>query len=207
VEVISGGVAVSEATEILEKMSQYFSRTSREYVRARKLATILRWCDRLDLPKEVGHDAVYIYSRRGYEGLTTAVACVYVAATKHGIKLNAMKAYNVTGVRFSAIRNVIKRLMRLEGVSEPTVEEITRKAVKALGLGPEVEEKALTLYREAREKANIAGAQKRSIIAACIYATTQSLGIKTTEKEIAKAVGTTEVTLRRWHQKISKVIK
>jgi transcription initiation factor TFIIIB Brf1 subunit/transcription initiation factor TFIIB len=198
---------VSEATEILEKLQQFLNRTGRDYVRLEKLATILRWCNRLDLPKEVCHDAVYIYSRRGYEGVTTAVACIYVAATKHGIKLNTRKAYNVTGVRFSAVRNVIKRLMRLEGASEPTVEEITRKAVKTLGLGPEVEEKALTLYREAREKTNIAGAQKRSIIAACIYATTQSLGIKTTEKEIAKAVGTTEVTLRKWHQKISKVIK
>jgi transcription initiation factor TFIIIB Brf1 subunit/transcription initiation factor TFIIB len=198
---------VSEATEILEKLQQFLNRTGKDYVRLEKLATILRWCNRLDLPKEVCHDAVYIYSRRGYEGVTTAVACIYVAATKHGIKLNARKAYNVTGVRFSAVRNVIKRLMRRELVSEPTVEEITRKAVKTLGLGPEVEEKALTLYREAREKANIAGAQKRSIIAACIYAATQSLGIKTTEKEIAKAVGTTEVTLRKWHQKISKVIK
>ena len=206
-EVISGGVAVSEATEILEKMSQYFSRTSREYVRARKLATILRWCDRLDLPKEVCHDAVYIYSRRGYEGVTTAVACIYVAATKHGIKLNARKAYNVTGVRFSAVRNVIKRLMRLEGVSEPTVEEITRKAVKTLGLGPEVVEKVLAMYRKLKEKANVAGAQKRSIIAACIYATTQSLGIKATEKDVTKAVGVTETTLRRWHEKITEVIK
>jgi len=195
---------VSEATEILEKLQQFLNRTDK---RLEKLATMLRWCNRMDLPKEVCYDAVYIYSRRGYEGVTTAVACMYVAATKHGVKLSTRKAYNVTGVRFSSIKNVIKRMMRLEGVSEPTVEELTRKAVKTLGLGPEVEEKALALYREAREKANISGAQKRSIIAACIYAATQSLGIKATEREVAKATGTTEVTLRRWHQKISKAMK
>jgi transcription initiation factor TFIIIB Brf1 subunit/transcription initiation factor TFIIB len=198
---------VSEAAEILEKLQQFLDRTGKDYVRHEKLATILKWCNRLDLPKEVCYDAVYIYSRRGYEGVKTAVACIYVAATKHGVKVSKRLAYNVTGVRFPTIKNIINKLMKLEGVSEPTAEELTRKAVKALGLGPEVEEKALALYREAREKANISGAQKRSIIAACIYAATQSLNIKATEREVAGATGTTEVTLRKWFHKIFKVME
>jgi len=198
---------VSEATEFLEKLQQFLNRTDRDYVRLEKLATILRWCNRLDLPKEACYDAVYIYSKRGYEGTMAAVACIYVAATKHCIKLSAKKMYNATGMRISAAKNIIKRLMKLENVSEPTAEEILHRAITSLNLGPEVEEKALTLYREAREKANISGAQKRSIIAACIYAATQSLDIKTTGKEIAKATGVSEPTLRKWLHKISKVIK
>jgi transcription initiation factor TFIIIB Brf1 subunit/transcription initiation factor TFIIB len=193
---------VSEATEILEKLQQFLDRTGKDYVKHEKLATILKWCNRLNLPKEVCYDAVYIYSKRGYEGVTTAVACIYVAATKHGVKVSKRLAYVITGIRFSTIKNIINKLMKLEGVSEPTVEEITRKAVKTLGLGPEVEEKALALYREAREKANISGAQKRSIIAACIYAATESLGLKATQLDVARATGTTEVTLRKWLQRL-----
>jgi transcription initiation factor TFIIIB Brf1 subunit/transcription initiation factor TFIIB len=193
---------VNEATEILEGLQQFLNRTDKDYVRLEKLAAILRWCNRLDLPKEACYDAVYIYSRRGYEGVLTAVACIYVAATKHGIKLSAKKIYNATGVRVSTAKNIIKRLMKLENVSEPTAEEILHRAITSLNLGPEVEEKALTLYREAREKANISEAQKRSIIAACIYATTESLNIKATGKEIAKAVGVTEATLRKWLQSV-----
>jgi transcription initiation factor TFIIB len=81
------------------------------------------------------------------------------------------------------------------------------KIAETVGLSGEIQGRAVRLLRNAQLKGLTAGKNPRGIAAAVLYIASKQAGQEATQREIAKAAGVSEVTLRNRRNGLRKGLK
>jgi len=177
---------------------------------------ITRLVEALGLPRSIIDDAMLIYRQAAEKGLvrgrsleSVAAAAIYAACRLRGIPktLDEIAEYVKGGRKEVArcYRLLIRELKMRMPLADPT--RFVSRIVTALGLSPKVEKRAIEILIQARRKGLTAGKDPAGLAAAAIYIAALELNERRTQKEIARAAGVTEVTVRNRYKELVQKLK
>jgi len=192
------------------RMKVLMNRDKMHSTRARNLSiavpAIAGICSRLGLPDGVNDRSVALYKRaleanlvRGRDIESIAAACIYVVCRETGVPIGLKAVADSIGVA----KRVLARNYRLIVVElnirirspDRGANHISKIAGK-LGDGMDVIRRGEDILMTLSKKGATAGKDPKGMAASVLYYTCIEMKIRHTQKEIAAAAGTTEVTLR-----------
>ena len=191
---------VGEYLEYLEEVARGVGKTLSDARDVRGVAQILIWGRRLGLPDAVVKEAVSTFLSHGFRSDEAAAASIYLACVKHGHHITPTRISLITGVRSSSYKWILTRIAGREGVEarhpRKTPEDEVRRIVKALNLGEDVENHALNMITELRQRTTaLASKHAETVAAGAVYIAAEQHGHKTMKKEVAGTAGITTPTL------------
>lgn len=203
----------------MSRMRKWHKRSSISSSIERNLMIALNELDRiasyLGLSKDVREDAALLYRQIAEKGLVrgrlienVVSAVIYATCRKHYISRTLDEISQVSGVDRKEIgrtyRFIVKELNLKVPLSGP--EQLIPRVVSQLNLSKETVQLINEYYRRAEDKNLILGRGPQGLIAAIIYIACEVNKEKRTQKEIAEALGVTEVTIRNRYKEIAQEI-
>jgi transcription initiation factor TFIIB len=197
-----------EARETMLKLKRLDSASMVDVVESmnlQKASRILQiYANRLHLGRQVAEEAMAIYRRafrmglvRGRSIRSVVAGSLYTACRLMNVPRDLRefeKAYPI--VRGRTVAQMYRLLVRSLGIKVPAQDPsifVTKLASK-LGLSQRTVREALRILEEARAKGLVVGKDPVGMAAAALYIACN--GIEVTQKDLAKASGVTEVTIR-----------
>lgn len=183
---------------------------------SRAMNELNRLADTLHLPDSVRERAAMIY-RRALEkdliiGRTIAgfvAASVYAACRQAKIPRSLQEVSKTSTRNHKAVSRTYRFLLRELDLKMPV--DYPMKFVPRIASKVDVSRKTdrltVEILREAREKKALMGKDPRGIAAAALYMACKANDEGCTQKEIAGAAGSTEVTLRNRLKDLEKVVQ
>jgi len=179
------------------------------------MSELNRLADILHLPNSVRERAAVIY-RRALEGdlikgRTIAgfvAASVYAACRQARIPRSLQEISEASTRDHREMSRTYRYLLRELEIKMPVdypMKYVSRIASK-MGISRETDRLTVEILREAREKKALMGKDPRGIAAAALYMACKFNGEGCTQKDVAEAAGTTEVTLRNRLRDLEGVI-
>lgn len=163
------------------------------------------FCDRLGLPYGIFDRSVALYRRalkkelvRGRSIDGVASACIYAACRMGGIPVDLNRIVEVAGIERKEVSRdyrLVYEALNLK-IRAPTSECHVARIAEKLGVEAPVVAKAEEIYKSMAKAKQTAGRDPKGVSAACLYYASAVMGSRRTQKDIADAAGTTEVTLR-----------
>ena len=172
---------------------------------ARAMAKLTRLSNKLDIPKQVKEEAAFIYRKalkkkliRGRSTVAMVTASLYVACRLKGIPRSLNEISKASLVKKKDVASCYRLLLRKLSLKMPIATPLIYipKIAEKSGISGTTERLALRIFHQAQKKPLITGKSPRGLAAAVLYIACQNSGEKKTQKEISKAAGITEVTLR-----------
>ena len=183
--------------------SQIHSPTERSLQRAFTMLSRIK--DRLGLPNHVTEKAAYTYRKAQERGLirgdtigSVLAASIYVAARQSGVLRTLDDISKISDLKTGEVARSYRRIMSELDIKVPLIDvkKYIIKVANNLNFDEKIKRKALELVEHAQKKNLIVGKDPMSIAASIIYLVNLSESKPTTQAEIAKAAGVTEVTVR-----------
>ncbi len=222
-----------ETLRELERLRRWDERVKSQPSEIRNLEQALtvlkRFCEKLVLPSYVRDEAIRIYREalrkglvRGRSIVSMVAASLYAACRKLGVPVRLKKIAEISVMAYDergetkALENAKKEVSRcyrllLKELSlpvklaDPSI--YVRGIVERAELPSEVEEIARDVIRRAKEARIIAGKDPLGVAAAAVYVACVMLDVRKTQKEIARAAGVTEVTIRNRYKELRERLK
>ena len=183
--------------------SQSHSSTERSLQQAFTMLSRIK--DRLGLPNHVTEKAAYTYRKAQERGLirgdtigSVLAASIYVAARQSGVLRTLDDISKISDLKTGEVARSYRRIMSELDIKVPLIDvkKYIIKVANNLNFDEKIKRKALELVEHAQKKNLIVGKDPMSIAASIIYLVNPSESKPTTQAEIAKAAGVTEVTVR-----------
>ena len=183
--------------------SQSHSSTERSLQQAFTMLSRIK--DRLGLPNHVTEKAAYTYRKAQERGLirgdtigSVLAASIYVAARQSGVLRTLDDISKISDLKTGEVARSYRRIMSELDIKVPLIDvkKYIIKVANNLNFDEKIKRKALELVEHAQKKNLIVGKDPMSIAASIIYLVDLSESKPTTQAEIAKAAGVTEVTVR-----------
>jgi len=198
------------------RRSQRYARTRREKNIMPALIKLRAAAERLDLPTHTVEDAAKLYRMAASKGLVKGrsvnamVAAVTYAACRRTEVPRFLEEiasfFNLSEKEVGRTFRFIFRKLKVK-IPPPKPEIYVSRIVSKLRLPQSVTIKAIKALRIAREIGITLGREPAGAAAGAVYLATQMEGISRTQKELAKAVLVTEVTVRnRYREFLEKVM-
>jgi transcription initiation factor TFIIB len=180
------------------------------------MAELDRMCVVLAIPKNIKEQSAHIYREalkadliRGRSIDAFVAASIYAACRQAEIPRPIKKISEVStrdhGEITRSYRILLQKLKYKMPLDTP-IKFIPNIASK-LNLGREAEQKAMELLKKAQARRGISGKEPHGLAAAALYMACLSLDYRKTQKEVADAAGTTEVTLRNRMRGLESVLR
>ena len=189
---------------------RFRTRDSKERNLKQALGEIDRMASALGLPESVRETASVIYRRaldedllpgRSIEGVSTA--SLYAAARQAGTPRSLDEIANVSRVEKDEIARTYRYVVRelsLE-IQPADPESYVPRFVSDLELSEEVERRARSLLRNAKEEGVHSGKSPVGLAAAAVYAASLLTNEKVTQSAVSEVASISEVTIRnRYHE-------
>lgn len=177
---------------------------------------IERISNELRLSNSIKESALELFSSSSKSGIVrgrssekVAAASVYTACRMANIPRTLDEVANQTNLNrneLSKLHRLITRKLKLKIYAAGTANFLTRFAEK-LSLTREVEEYAKKIIEEMENNNYSQGISPNALLGAALYISCKNKRIKRSQLEIAKVVGTSEVTLRNRSKQILSLIK
>jgi len=222
-----------EVVRELERLRRWDERVKSQPSEIRNLEQALtvlkRFCEKLVLPAYVRDEAIKIYREalrrglvRGRSIVSMVAASLYAACRTLGVPVRLKKiaetsvmAYDERG-ETKALENAKKEISRCYRlllkelklpvkIADPSI--YVHTIVEKAGLPSETEEIARDIIRRAKRARIIAGKDPLGVAAAAVYIACVMLDVRRTQKEIARAAGVTEVTIRNRYKELREKLR
>lgn len=177
------------------------------------LGEIERISSALGLPKSVKESAAVIYRKVVDKGLvrgrsieSVVAATLYTACRQAGVPrtLNEIALYSkVSRKEIGRTYRFITRELGMKLMPTSPADYVPRFCA-ALKLNGSVQKRAIEIIKKAEEMELLSGRSPTGVAAAAVYIATLLEGEKRTQKEVARATGVTEVTLRNRYKEIAE---
>jgi transcription initiation factor TFIIB len=198
-----------KAIDKMYRLKKYDNRSKVNDTQARNLSIAMPELSRLStaihLPENAKNHAATLYRKalnkdmiRGRSIDSFVAACVYATCRMHGIP-RSLKTITAESHRdFGEVSRIYRLLITDLGLKMPLNESMKfiPSIASRLNLKRVTEQAAVEILREAKEKQELSGKDPRGLAAAALYLSCLKYCEKRTQKEVAEAAGTTEVTLR-----------
>ena len=208
-----------ETQSRMKKLKRYDTRSKMDDTWGRNLSIAMSELDRmaakLHLPKNVKERAALIYRQalkkdliRGRSIDAFIAASVYAACrllkVPRPLKIVSKESTRQHSEVSRTYRLILKEMNLRMPIDDPM--KFVPGIASKLKIRRDTEQKAVNLLRKARKKQGLSGKDPRGIAAAALYMACLANEDKRIQKDIAKAAGTTEVTLRNRLKGLEKVL-
>ncbi|MFB0558218.1 MAG: transcription initiation factor IIB family protein [Candidatus Bathyarchaeia archaeon] len=172
---------------------------------SRAMNELNRLADRLHLPQSVKEEAAVVYRRalkrdliKGRTISGFVAASVYAACRKGRIPRSLQEVSDASTEDKKDIARTYRYLIRELNLKLPVdyPMKFVPKIAAKLDISRESDELSIRILREARERRYLTGRDPRGMAAAALYMACKAHDERVTQKDIAWAADTTEVTLR-----------
>ncbi|MEM2612654.1 MAG: TFIIB-type zinc ribbon-containing protein [Nitrososphaerota archaeon] len=188
-------------------------RNAKERNLARAMLAITKICGNLQIPQPVAEEAAVIYRKaleknliKGREISAIAAAVVYIACHIQGIPktLKEIAAHSSTPMK--DISRCFRLITRELNIKTPTMDPLLYLAriSNAFKIGGDVETLAARIIRTLQEDKAASGLNPKSLSATAFYMACKIRGLDITQKDVAKAAGVTEATIRNTCRRIMR---
>jgi transcription initiation factor TFIIB len=186
-----------------DNRSQVHSSTERSLQKA--FSMLSRMKDRLGLPNHVTEKAAYTYRKAQERGLvrgdtidSVLAASIYVALRQSEVPRTLDEISEISGVKLKHAARSYRRIITELDIKTPIIDpsKYIMKIANKLGFDEKIKRKALGLMGQAQKKNVHVGKDPMSMATSILYLVNVAEGRNKTQSEIAKAAGTTEVTVR-----------
>ena len=186
-----------------DNRSQVHSPTERSLQKAFSILSRLK--DRLGLPNHITEKAAYTYRKAQDRGLvrgdtidSVLAASIYVAARQSGVPRTLDEISEISNVKLRHAARSYRRVVTQLDIKAPIIDpsKYIMKVANKLGFDENIKRKALELMGQAQKKNILVGKDPVSMATSILYLVNIAEGHHKTQAEIAKAAGTTEVTVR-----------
>jgi transcription initiation factor TFIIB len=183
--------------------SQVQSSTERSLQKAFSILSRLK--DRLGLPNHVTEKAAYTYRKAQERGLirgdtidSVLAASIYVALRQSEVPRTLDEISEISDVKLKHAARSYRRIITELDIKAPMIDlsKYIMKVANQLGFDEKIKRKALELMGQAQKMNILVGKDPMSMAASILYLVNVAEGHNKTQSEIAKAAGTTEVTVR-----------
>jgi transcription initiation factor TFIIB len=183
--------------------SQVQSSTERSLQKAFSILSRLK--DRLGLPNHVTEKAAYTYRKAQERGLirgdtidSVLAASIYVALRQSEVPRTLDEISEISNVKLKHAARSYRRIITELDIKTPMIDlsKYIMKVANKLGFDEKIKRKALELMGQAQKKNVLLGKDPMSMASSILYLVNVAEGHNKTQSEIAKAAGTTEVTVR-----------
>jgi len=202
------------------RLKRYNSRTKLDESGMRNLSRAMnelnRLADTLHLPNGVRERAAFIYRKALEEdlikGRTIAgfvAASLYATCRQSRIPRSLQEVSEASTRDHTDVSRTYRFLLRELDLKMPVdypMKFVPRIASK-VDVSRETDRLTVDILREARDRKALIGKDPRGIAAAALYMACKANDEKRTQKDIAKAAGTTEVTLRNRLRDLENVVE
>jgi len=180
------------------------------------MTSLDKYCDKLHIPYQVKEQAALTYRKsldknlvKGRSINMIVAASIYAACritqTQRGLKeISEVGNFKLNELA-KAYRLVITELDL--DIPRPKAQNRVPKIASRVNISQRTQRAAIDLLREAERNRITAGKDPRGLAAAALYITCIQGDEKCTQKELARAAGVTEVTIRNRYQGIVKALE
>ncbi|MEM2760741.1 MAG: transcription initiation factor IIB [Nitrososphaerales archaeon] len=197
----------------LQRGMLYYKSKDRSLAKA--FGLLSRVIDKMQLPRAVSEDAAYIYrkaaARRLIKGRTIkAMICasIYAACRDLNIPRTIEDISKYCGVNKERVARYYRLIIQQLGFEAEAVDPA--RALPTIATKLEVSEltsrKALNLIRKAQERSIAVGKNPKVLAAAALYVASQLTHEKRKLREVTKAAGVSDVTLRNRSKELKGLI-
>ncbi|MCX8200292.1 MAG: transcription initiation factor IIB [Candidatus Micrarchaeota archaeon] len=201
----------------ISRMRKWHKRSAVSTSIERNLMIALNELDRiasyLALSKDVREDAALLYRQVAEKGLVrgrlienVVSAVLYATCRKHAIPRTLDEIAQVSGVDRKEIGRTFRFISHELGLKIPLggPEQLIPRVSTRLKLPDKTVAKINELFDEAMKKDLVIGRGPQGVVAAIVYIACELTDEKRTQKDIADALGVTEVTIRNRYKEIAK---
>lgn len=201
----------------LSRIRKWHKRTSVSTSIERNLMIALNELDRiasyLGLSKDVREDAALLYRQVAEKGLVrgrlienVVSAVLYATCRKHGIPRTLDEIAKVSGVDRKEIGRTFRFVTNELNIKVPLggPQQLIPRAVSRLKLSNKTADKIKELFRKAMKNDLVVGRGPQGVVAAIVYIACELMNEKRTQRDIAEALGVTEVTIRNRYKEMAK---
>ena len=179
------------------------------------ISEIKKHASKMSLPPQVSEEAALIYKKaalknmiRGRSIESMLAAAIYTACRNSNLPRSLTEVSQLTGVKKKEIgrlyRLLAKELQMEIDLTEP--KKYVTKLCSQLQLSQKTTKKTEELVETIIKKELISGRGPLGIVGAAIYLASVLCKEKRTQKEVARAAGVTEVTIRNRYKEIVNVL-
>jgi len=175
-----------------------------------------RICSNLNLPTYIKLEAIKLYKEafkrkllRGRSINSMIAASIYLAIRLKKIPRTLQEILDESSESEKDIRRCYRVLIRELNIKSPNTNPSTLipTYIATLKLDPDIEINSTKIVNAYSERFSTSGKDPKGIVAGAIYLACRLKGLELTQKDIAKVVGVTEVTLRSRYKELSKKLK
>ena len=178
---------------------------------AQAMAELDRLSDKVYIPPPIKEKAAVIYRKaldkglvRGRSIAAIAAAALYAACRGSGTPRTLREIAEASLVDKKDVARCYRLLLRELDVHMPIADPLTyvSKIAEKTGISGKTQGAAIQILRDARKKRASAGKDPMGLAAAALYIAAVLEGEKKTQREVADAIGVTEVTIRNRYKEI-----
>ncbi|TXT61657.1 MAG: Transcription initiation factor IIB [Promethearchaeota archaeon] len=167
----------------------------------------------LNLPTYVKEEAIQLYKEafkkkllRGRSINAMVAACLYFACRKKKVPRTLQEILEQTSESGKDVRRSFKALVKELKLKAPNTDpsSLIPRYIAALKLPIKIEHLSIKIVKTFRHQYPTSGKDPKGICAGAIYFACKARNINITQKELADAVGVTEVTLRSRYKEMKK---
>jgi transcription initiation factor TFIIB len=198
-----------EMIQTMNRLRKYDNRSKMDDTRRRNLSIAMaeldRMSDALHLPQNIKERSALMYRKalkedyiRGRSIDAFVAACIYAVCRQSGVPRQLKEISVLSKREHSEVARTYRFLLREMGLKMPIdgpFKFIPMMAAK-LELKADTEHRAIEILRSAQKLRGLSGKDPKGVAAAAIYKACLENSDKRVQKTVAKAAGTTEVTLR-----------
>jgi len=210
----------TETRNKMSKLKKYDTRSKMDDAWGRNLSVAMAELDRLSailhIPQAMKEHAAIIYRKalkkdliRGRSIDAFVAASLYAACRLHKIPRPLKTISGASTREHSEVSRTYRLILRELDLKMPIDDpmKFVSGISSKLKLRHEVERHAVEILRLAKERQELSGKDPRGVAAAALYMASVEKEDKRTQKDIAAAAGTTEVTLRNRLKGLESVLK
>jgi transcription initiation factor TFIIB len=199
----------SKTRRRLWRLKKYDTRAKLDASRMRNLSKAMneldRLADRLHLPQSIKEKAALLYRRalkrdliKGRTISGFVAASIYAACRKGRIPRTLQEVSDASTEKKKDVARTYRHLIRQLNLKLPVDDpmKFIPKIATELDISREADKLSIRILKEAKERMVLAGKDPMGMAAAALYMACRASDERLTQKAIAEAADTTEVTLR-----------
>ena len=172
--------------------------------------------DKLGVSKTIVEQAAWIYRKVLKEGFTrgrplqaTAAAALYAACRDLEAPRTLKDFAAITNVPKKDLARCYRKMLSIVDIKLPTVDlmRCVSRVASSVGFGEKVKRRAFELVKLAQQTGNLVGKDPMGTAAAVLYIAGTLEGEHIRQKDLAKAAGVTEVTIRNRCRSLKSLIE
>lgn len=197
------GIETINRLRLLDRRASMQNSTNRSLHKG--LRELEKIANKLGISKTIVEQAAWIYRKVLKEGFTrgrplqaTAAAALYAACRDLEVPRTLKDFAAITNVPKKDLARCYRKMLSIIDLQLPTVDlmKCISRVAASVGFGEKVKRRAFELVRLAQKSGNLVGKDPMGTAAAVLYIAGTLEGEPVRQKDLAKAAGVTEVTIR-----------